>query len=217
MEKQKFKLIIFDLDGTLVDTSEGIFDCYNFALKKMGVAEPYDLNGVIGGPLVKTFKNHFGLEEKQAKLATNIYRKHYAEVGIDKSKLYDGIYECLLSLKNAGYKLAVATLKAEKLAIPLLTNLGIAQFFDIIHGVDSDDKLTKSDLINICLTELKVEKREAILVGDSIHDKNGADLSNIDFLPVTYGFGFDKNFDFSKINCFTIANSTQEISKIIQK
>ncbi len=213
MEKQKFKLIIFDLDGTLVDTSEGIYDCFNFALKSFGVPEPYNFDGVIGGPLFDNFKNHFGLSESDAKQAVYVYRQRYAEVGIIKSKLYDGMAETLSTLKANGFKLAVATLKAERLAVPLLEKLDVAKFFDVIHGVDDNDKLTKADLINLCLNELNVKSSDTVLVGDSKHDAVGADGAGVAFLPVTYGFGFKDEKDLTNINHIFIANSANDLIK----
>ena len=110
--------------------------------------------------------------------------------GIFEADLYEGMKETLEVLKKDGFKLAVATLKAEKFAKQMLQNMGVADLFDVIHGVDMNDSITKSGLVNLCLRELNVNAENAVLVGDSIHDYLGAKESGVDFIPVMYGFGF---------------------------
>ena len=188
----KYKLAVFDMDGTLADTSEGILNCHRYAHKVMGRPEPRDeeLDGVIGGPLLETYKTRFGFPEEDAKQAVKIYRERYAEQGIYEAKLYDGMKETLQQLKASGVKLAVATLKAERFAKIMLANMGVADLFDAIYGVDENDKRTKAELIQMCMDTLQVEKSETVMIGDSIHDLNGAKECNVDFIGVTYGFGF---------------------------
>ena len=191
----KHKLAIFDLDGTLVDTSEGIYECYKYTLNKLGKKPPTheDLNGVIGGSLLKSFQERFSLSKEEAALAVKVYREYYGIVGYKSSKLYDGIVDVLKYLKNNGYKIAVATLKAEHLAIALFSNLGILSCFDLVHGVDINDTLTKSDLISMCVSELNVTYEQSVLIGDSLNDYHGANSTGVDFIPVSYGFGFKPN------------------------
>lgn len=198
MNKKKYNLVIFDLDGTLADTSMGIITSYKHTLVQMGRPEPTieELRSCIGGSLLKMFVEKFHFSEEDAKKCVSIYRQKYAEQGIYEVELYKGMKQTLQALKQKGYKLAVATLKAEKLAKPLLKDLGVAEYFDLIHGVDDQDKLTKTDLINMCIEELAETTDTSVLVGDSINDLKGAELSNIDFIPATYGFGFKKNDDF---------------------
>lgn len=212
----KYKLIIFDLDGTLADTSSGILECHRFANAAMGrpVTGGSMLEGVIGGPLLATYMDHFGYPECDAKKAVQIYRKHYEEIGFSQSKLYPGMDECLLHLKKCGHLLAVATLKAEWLAKRVLDMLGIGSFFDVICGMDANDTLSKMDLIFMCMTTLGAGKDETILVGDTMHDAKGAQQAGIDFLGVTYGFGFEKNDSGS--NAFDMVdNCTQLKNRLI--
>lgn len=191
-----YKLIIFDLDGTLADTSIGILNCHRYANSEMGrpVTDAM-LEGVIGGPLLRTYKEHFGYSDDDAQRAVSIYRKRYADIGFKEALLYEGMKEMLSSLKSRGYKLAVATLKAERFAIPMLEMLGISEYFDIIHGVDDNDTRTKSSLIDMCISELKETKETALLVGDSYHDALGANQSGVAFVAALYGFGFKTKSD----------------------
>ena len=187
-----YKLIIFDMDGTLVDTSAGILQCHKYALVQMGRPEPTDkeLEGIIGGPLLNTYLSRFGFSQDNAVEAVKIYRKHYAEYGIKNVQLYPGMKEALQELKRAGFKLAVATLKAEVFAKRILEQLEIEQLFDVIHGVDKNDALSKADLIELCMSDLNVEKNESVIIGDSVHDERGALEAGIDFVAVSYGFGY---------------------------
>lgn len=187
-----YKLFIFDLDGTLADTSAGIYSCHIYANQQMGkpITDKSILDGIIGGPLLESYKVKFGYSDEDAKKAVSIYRKQYETVGIVGATLYNGMAETLAQLKSSGVFLAVATLKAERLAKPMLAHLGIAHFFDVIHGVDDNDICTKADLLKKCIAELGVSADETVLVGDSVHDMKGAEQTGIDFIAALYGFDF---------------------------
>ncbi len=189
---KSYKLIIFDLDGTLADTSQGIINCHKHANSIMGkpIYDENLLSSVIGGPLLDTYRTKFEYSEEDAKKAVDIYRERYASEGFREATLYPNMKDALIELKKRGYKLAVATLKAERFAIPLLNKLEIGELFDLIHGVDDNDTHTKSSLINLCMQELNCTPKESVLVGDSSHDAIGATKSKIDFVCALYGFGF---------------------------
>jgi len=188
----KYKSVLFDLDGTLADTSLGITNCHRYTLQQMGKSLPSDkvLYEVIGAPLMETYRTRFGFDSVNAKIAVDIYRKHYEEIGIYQASLYDGMEDILGRLSQRGYIMGVATLKKEEFAVQILKQLGIAQYFDTIKGMDGLDHLTKKDIIIRCLNELNVSKNQVILVGDSHFDSMGAMEAGIDFIGVTYGFGF---------------------------
>lgn len=186
------KLFVFDLDGTLADTSPGIYECHRYANLKMRGKAPSDdeLRGIIGGPLLRTYTDRFGYSEQQARQAVRIYREHYACEGIKGAVLYPGIADALCELKRRGYLTAVATLKAEGLARSILARLGLDQYFDIIHGMNESDSLSKADLVRKCLNELQCTPQQTVLVGDSEHDAKGAAEAGVGFIGCTYGFGF---------------------------
>lgn len=213
---EKKHLVIFDLDGTLADTSKGIYECYRFALKSLGRQEPtYEsLDGVIGGSLLKNFETKFDLTLDEAKEAVRIYREHYAKVGYKDSTLYDGMKDALCYLKEQGYKVAVATLKAEYLAIELFKELGILDLFDVVHGVDKNDTFTKTDLVNMCISECGETNDNCVLVGDSNNDSNGAKQANIDFVAATYGFGFKADKDLENIEHIAIISKPSDLKNI---
>lgn len=188
---KKYELVIFDLDGTLADTSEGIINAHRYANAQMNRERPeeQELRHIIGASLLDTYIYQFGYQRCEAEKAVRIYRDWYGKYGVKEAELYQNIDELLQILYHKGCKLAVATLKAENLAREVLANLGIDHFFNLIHGVDTKDRLSKCDLINMCISELECEKAASILVGDSMHDMAGAEEAGIDFVGVTYGFG----------------------------
>ena len=213
---KKYRLIIFDLDGTLADTSQGILECHKFTNTAMGRPEPTDkeLEGIIGGPLLETYRTRFGFPDEEARRAVEIYRRRYAEKGIYGAKAYNGMRDTLTELKNRGLRLAVATLKADTLAKQLLRDLDMADSFDVIHGVDPSDTVTKSDLIEFCINDTGIRKDEAVLVGDSIHDYKGAEKSGVDFIAALYGFDFKTANDLIGINHAAAINRPDELLEI---
>ena len=214
---KKFKLIIFDLDGTIADTSRGIINCHKHANAMMGnkIEDEKMLASVIGGPLLNTYRTKFGYSEADARLAVDIYRERYATEGFKEAILYPEMEKTLIALKEKGYRLAVATLKAEKFAIPMLKELGVGDLFDVIHGVDDKDTHTKSSLIDLCIKELECTKEESVLVGDSIHDARGAMESGIDFIAATYGFGFKTENELDSATTCAIIHSPAKLNDIL--
>ncbi|MBS5397889.1 MAG: HAD hydrolase-like protein [Lachnospiraceae bacterium] len=200
----KYKLVIFDFDGTIADTAEGILDSHRYTLAAMERNVPSEnvLRGVIGAALLEIYKKQFGFSENQAKRAVNIYRERYAESGIHKACLYPGIKDTLSELKRQRYKIGIATLKAERFASYMLNKMGIFEYFDVICGMDDSDEYTKARLLRKCCALCGVDECEAVLVGDSDSDLNGSIEAKVDFIGVTYGFGFnpDSDYDFCTIH-----------------
>lgn len=215
---KKYKLIIFDLDGTLADTSDGIINCHMHANESMGkpIYDRSVLASVIGGPLLDTYRTKFAYSEEDAREAVRIYRERYKAVGFTEATLYDGMKEALTELKARGYLLAVATLKAERFAIPMLELLGVGGLFDLIHGVDDNDTHTKSSLLNLCMEELGCTREESVLVGDSMHDSTGAKKSGIDFIGATYGFGFKSEEDLATLDPVSIIKKPLDLLSFLK-
>lgn len=213
-QDMKYKLVIFDFDGTIADTSLGILDSHRFALAAMGKEVPCEkeLRTVIGGNLLQIYINRFGFGEDKAREAVSIYRSRYAENGIHMATLYPGFEMLLSKLKENDYKIGVATLKAEKFAKIMLSELGVDSYFDAVCGMDEYDGLTKALLIEKCCDLCGVEKSKAVLVGDSNNDLLGAKEAGVRFVGVTYGFGFSKDKNY----CFNSADTTEEVLAIIE-
>jgi len=207
------KAVIFDMDGTLADTSNGIMNCYRFALSELNLPLPSSddvLIGLIGGSLVNNFMKAFDLSEEKAVVATRIYRERYAKVGFSEAKLYPGIKNLLIQLKNQNYLLGIATLKAKRFAIEMVKRFEISEYFDSICGVVDSDIL-KSKLIAQCMDELGIEASNAVYIGDSENDAKGARQNGINFIAVTYGFGFDKESHSEDCDAIHVSNDVDDL------
>ena len=212
-----YKCVLFDMDGTLVNTYQGIFNSYQYAFHKMNLPFPGEkfVGKSIGAPLLSVFRETCGLTDEQAAEAVKFYREYYASKGKSEADVYDGISESLKALKDNGILLGVATLKRESFAVEILNELKLQDYFDIVCGIDENDHLTKADLINKCIWKLGVSDSETILVGDSEYDADGARLAGVDFLAVLYGFGF-KDPD-TVHNLDSTAHTAYEVADIILK
>jgi phosphoglycolate phosphatase len=191
----KFKLVIFDLDGTLMNTSPGIFASANRSMEQLGLQPEDDvkqLSKFIGPPIVQCFKRAFNLEDSLIGQAVDNYRVEYALHGQYNAIEYPQIRETLVQLQSKGYLLAVGTLKHEEIATNMMKYFDFAPFFSSIRGADMDSKLSKADIIGKVLEDLQIAPCDAVLVGDTLHDLEGARTAGVGFIAVDYGFGFSR-------------------------
>ncbi len=215
----KYKLIIFDLDGTLADTSPGILNSIRYAQKMMDLP-PITLEQMyshVGPPMEESYHRNFGLTGEPLRKAIAYHKEYAIKQGYKEIRLYDGIEELLSALKTSGYKTAVATLKAHSTALKIFESLNMTDKFDVIKGVDSEDPMTKAQLLQYCIEILNVSQERALLIGDSIYDAKGAQEAGIDFLGVTYGFGFKSKEDIGDISHLGMCGSVGEVKSLFQK
>lgn len=213
-----YKSIIFDVDGTILNPEEGIISSVSYTIEKAGLArlDEKQLKEFVGPPVQNSFQNFYGVNKDEAQKLANIFRSRYKGDDLFKAKPYDGIFEVLQELKNKNFQLGVATYKREDYAITLLNQMGFSKYFDIICGGDNENKLKKVDIIKICTEKLNTPTSECLMIGDSIHDLEGAKNLNMKFLGVTYGFGFKENEKLEN-PCIAIANKPSEILDIIER
>jgi len=190
---KKYKYLLFDLDGTITDSSEGIYKCFEYALNHYGI-EVEDLNSlrpVIGPPLKDCFMEMYGFDEETAIEAVAKYRERYADVGIFENRVYDGVYEMFSRLKEAGYYIVLATSKPETYAKRILKHFEIDKFFDFVSGATIDGRISsKEDVINNIFESLQIsDVSEMVMIGDREFDLAGAKAFGMDAIGVLYGFG----------------------------
>ena len=145
-----YKAILFDLDGTLTDSGEGITKSVQYALEKVGKPEPdlQKLRIFVGPPLLEQFQEYAGIDEETARKAVEIYRERYAPVGIYENELYPGIPEMLSGLKQRGYKLAIASSKPENFVKIVAEYFHIDSYFDEMVGSEPEGRRTnKTEVI----------------------------------------------------------------------
>lgn len=215
-----YKIILFDLDGTLTDSSEGICKSLQYALERIGrpVPELKELECFIGPPLKTSFKLYQNLEGPEAERAIAFYRERYAKVGKFENKPYDGIIELLGKLKDAGYILAVATGKPELYAGDIIEHFGMGEYFTEVVGGDLEGKRDrKEDVIREVLKRLSVTAEEAcecaVMIGDRHFDVEGAKAVGIDCIGVTFGFG--NATELKEAGADYIADSVTELWQLI--
>jgi phosphoglycolate phosphatase len=189
----KYKNILFDLDGTLTDSKEGITKSAQYALNKFGIAvEDLDnLEKFIGPPLEDSFIEYFNFSEEEVKTAIKYYREYFADKGIFQNEVYEGIEDLLIKLKQNGLNLYIATSKLTTFAVEILKHFNLFSYFDAVIGSELDGtRCKKGDVISYVINEYKLNnKDDIIMVGDRRHDIIGAKENGIDVIGVTYGFG----------------------------
>lgn len=187
------KAILFDQDGTLLDSAPGIKSCARFTLKKLGypVIPEKDLDFFIGPPLGDCFRL-CGVKEDDIQKAVDTYRLQYQTNGKYLARLYPNVESVLKSLKGKGHRLYVCTCKGRSLAIDILKHFGLFAYFDGVYGARKDGrKSTKGEIISDCLRENAIEK-DAIMVGDTELDAQGAKDNKIPCLIFEPGYGDKK-------------------------
>lgn len=193
MKLNEKKTILFDLDGTLTDSGEGIVNSFKYTLKCYNIHE-YDekmLNRFIGPPLKDSMKELFCCSDEKAKEAIEKYREYYKTKGIYENRMYDGVEPLLRSLARDGRKVILATSKAEVFAVKILDSFKISQYFMSVAGAELNGTRTgKDEVIRYALEKAGVSDREGVvMVGDREHDILGAKQEGLDSIGVLYGYG----------------------------
>lgn len=197
MEKLMQTVVLFDLDGTLTDSAEGVIRSAQYMQEKMGIETwaDADLKFIVGPPLMKTFTEDFGMDMETAETALGYFRERYTTVGLFENRLYPGIEEMLKALRAKGKRLAVATSKKEETAVRILEHFGVAQYFEVIGGDNrAAGRDNKAKVIAYVLEKMQAEKNDVIMVGDRKFDVEGAHAIGIPCISVEYGYGDREEF-----------------------
>lgn len=208
---------LFDLDGTLTDSAEGILNCARFALKEMGRDIPSDeiLKRFLGPPLVVSFHEYCGMSEQEAKEATRLFRVRYTDTGLFENRPYKGVREMLERLKAGGIRLATATSKPEDYARRILEKFDLLGYFDFLGAATFDEtRHDKIAVLKYTLESLGIKDTDkAVMVGDRSNDIEGAHSFGLKCIAVRYGYGNDEEFKKSKAD-FT-ADTPNEVADMI--
>ena len=187
-----YETVLFDLDGTIVNSSEGIINSFTYAFKKFGLPVPprEEMSKFIGPPLLYSFETICGLSRAEAEHAVEVYREYYAAHGVYEICAYEGMGRVFRLLKMNGKKIVLATSKYELFAVQILKEMGFLPFFDFTAGsLKSGARGTKKEVIEYALTAAHADKKSAVMVGDRMHDIQGAREAGIDSIGVLFGFG----------------------------
>lgn len=219
IDMRKYNTILFDLDGTVLDTSEGILRSIEetIALCQLPELSAQVKRSMIGPPVNQSLKKIYGLTDARTNEVTALFRKLYSEKYLMEMKAYPGILELLAQLRQSGYKVGIATYKRDDYAQRLMNGAGINALCHFTLGSDGKEQ-TKAEIIQICLNALQCRhSRECIMIGDTIHDLEGAKNAGTAFIGVTYGFGFRSKAEILALNAAGAADSAEEILAEIRR
>lgn len=217
----RYQYLLFDLDGTLSRSAEGIRASLEYAVQQLDVPMPNldDYTLYIGPPLIDTFKNLVGLDDERAEIGSELYRSYYNKRGKFLNRTYDGIEEVVSQLHRQGYRMAVCTSKYEPFAKQILEILGLTEYFDAVCGSNADgSRKDKRDLIPYAIEALggkpERDKSRTVLLGDTWYDARGARESGVDFIGMEYGYGDRAAME--REGAVMFAQSPQDITDLIR-
>lgn len=210
------KTILFDLDGTLTDSAEGILNSVRIVLNHYNIPlpDPEGMRVFIGPPLHDKFVE-FGVPTEEADASVELFRSRYNTIGKFENKPYPGIPEMLQKLKDDGHHLLVATSKPEKTAIEVLEHFDIAKYFEQICGATMDRSRDSKESVIKYLLELHHSDCPAVMVGDTAYDVIGAAAHKIPCVGVSWGYGNVE--EMLRAGATAIANSVEELLSILDK
>lgn len=208
------KSILFDLDGTLTDSGEGIINCALLTLEYFGLPLPAreELRFFVGPPLTGSFLK-LGIPEDRVVEAIQYYRSHYTVTGIHQNSVYPGIEKLLQDLLEQGHKLYVATSKPEFMAKGILEDFGLAKYFTMICGASTDTHRNTKEAVIAHLMESNPDAKDYIMIGDTIFDVEGAASLGIPTIGVSWGYGDVP--DMVAAGAVAIARDTEELFKLL--
>lgn len=212
----KKQTILFDLDGTLTDSFEGIAKSVKYALEFFGieVKSLNDLNCFVGPPLKDSFMEFCQMDEEKAEVAIAKYRERFREKGIYENALYPGTEEMLSSLYEAGFQLAIASSKPLVFVEQILEYFHIARYFSVVIGSELDGSFgEKAEVIACALERSGADLSDVVMVGDRKYDAMGAAANGVDFIGACYGCGGREELS-QYPHCF-LADSTLEIASYL--
>ena len=208
-----YDFYLFDFDGTLCDTTEGIFNSVIYSLKCYGIEESdmEKLRFFVGPPLFESYKTLYNVSDDDANWLIAKYRERYKDKAAEESCIYEGVKEKLSALKGRGKKIAVASSKPKKFVDEISQYHDIYKYYDFVSAEDfKNNHSSKEDLINRCFNFFgNPEKEKVIMIGDRFYDINGAKAVGVDSAGAVYGFGTEE--EQSKAGATYILNSPKDL------
>lgn len=211
--------VFFDLDGTLTDSHEGIFNSIRNALNFFEIKKTdEELRVFIGPPLKETFIKTIKLSQEETKIAIDKFHEYYEEKGLFENQPYKGIKELLANLKSKGKHLVVATSKPESTSKRILEHFNLSNFFEHICGSNMDEtRSDKAEVISYAMETCGLSKKDKdriIMIGDRQNDIFGAHKNEIQVAAVLYGFGNKEEFLNAKADY--IINSVNDLNIFLE-
>lgn len=214
----KYDYVLFDFDGTVTDTGEGILKSLQYSFSAMGheVPDLSDLKKFIGPPIHYSYTTFYGISEEDVGDYIKKYRERYREKGIYECYVYEGMRETIETLRNKGVKIGIASSKPVSLIYDVMNHLGITELFDAVTGVTVDDSnhSGKTFLVLDCMEKLgAADKSRVLMVGDRKFDLDGASGAGVDSCGVLFGYGSKE--EFLKHNATYIIEKAEDLLDIV--
>ncbi len=216
----KYKLVIWDVDGTLLDTSSGLISSTRYMIEKLGLPKVSEdvLKSFVGPRIQDSLSRVYGLTGEAGKEAAAVFRNHYKEGDVLKAEPYPGIEEVLKNLSDADIKMAVATNKRQDFTDALMQKFGFDKYLSCVFGTDPEGKYVKKDLINMCVDYFDdIDKTDAVMIGDSTYDAEAAMDVGVDFIGVTFGFDFKSSEDMAAFKPIGAVADIKELKELLMK
>lgn len=192
MELFNKKAVLFDLDGTVIDSQDGIFNALEYMFNKLGFrcGDRSEYHCFIGPSIGATLRIKYGFTEEAAENAVSVYREYYGTRGYLECAAYDGIEKILRELKSSGKLVALATKKPEIFSVKIIEELKLGKYFDAVCGSElTDHHDSKAHILENAAAALKLPYEECVMVGDTKYDAIAAREIGMDCIGVLYGFG----------------------------
>ena len=212
-----YKYLLFDLDGTLTDSYDGIAGGVMYALEKMGVKgyKRSDLNMFIGPPLFDSFGVVFNGDTEKVNRAVALYREYFNEIGWKENRVYDGVPQMLQALKDVGKTMVVATSKPEHFSRRIADYFDLSKYFTFVAGASlGPERASKSSVIEYAIQNANIDKSDALMIGDRNHDILGAKKCGLKSMGVLYGYG--DRAELTNAGADYIAATPAEVVEIIK-
>jgi phosphoglycolate phosphatase len=219
MSPNPFTSILFDLDGTIVDSAPGITATLAYTFEKLGrpVPSPAELVAYVGPPILDSFRDRGGLSTAEAEHALDIYRPQYLKTGVFNATVYPGVADVLREIHERGIPLSLATSKPEKPATLVLEHYDLLKYFDVITGASEDEvRSAKADVVAEALKRLAAigaDLSRPVMVGDRSHDVHGAALEKVPTIFVRWGYGTRAE----EVGAIAVASTAKELAKLLFK
>ena len=218
-----YQYLLFDLDGTLTDSAEGIIKCVQYAAEKMGaeLKKAEELRVFVGPPLSESFQNVYGFSEADTQQAIAYYRERFKPIGMFENTVYPGIPEMLKAMKENGKINLIASSKPQEFVETILEHFDIAKYFDIIVGASMDEsRNTKEAVIEEALLQLKSTDRygqydddKCVMIGDRKYDIHGARYFGLRNIGVSYGFA--PVGELEEAGADVIVDTVEELTRVL--
>ncbi|BAU31129.1 HAD hydrolase-like protein [Microcella alkaliphila] len=212
-----YTTILLDLDGTVVDSAPGIIDTLKrtFVALELPVPDDAELLRYVGPPILDSFRDRAGMTLEQRERALEVYRAQYLDQGAYDSRLFPGMGLFVADIDASGLPLSLATSKPETPATLMLEHFTIAHHFDIITGASDDEvRSAKADVIAEALVRLKAfgaDLSRPIMIGDRIHDVEGARVHGIPTIGVSWGYAEEGEFE----HAIAVVDTVDELRSLI--